>query len=215
MITLLALIGMATSAQAASFRKGWDPTFNDDFSALVGIDVGWRGEALIFVADACVVPSTTQTFPACGAANLESYELTFYEVGNESNVLGQASDMFPGIPPFPDVSAISFDGSGIADGISLAGPILAPGGFTFGDYNGSFRAELSFLLNEDEGVNGPSLRLIEYCEEGQTTPCSSPYDNDGGKYPPTVVWSQVPAPASLALMGVGLCALGMMRRRMA
>ena len=109
------------------------------------------------------------------------------------------------------VSAVSFYSDSIADGISLAGPILVTGPFTFGDYNGSFRAELYFDLNEDEGVNGPSLRLIENCE----SECPGPYDNDGVTYPPTVAWSQVPAPAPLGLLGIGLFALRVMRRRMA
>ena len=203
--TLVALTGLAASTQAASFRKSWDPEFSDVFSGLVGVDVGWRGEALISVSDPCVAPGTVIFPDPCGAASLQSYELEFYDVGTDA-ILGTGSDTAPGTPPFPDVTAVSFDGSSLADGVSLAGPLSVPGTFTFGDYPFSFNALLSFDLA------GPSLTLVENC--GDLEFCSS-YQNDGATYPPTVTWERVPVPASIALVGIGLVALGLMRRRTA
>lgn len=210
--TLVALTGVAASAQAVSFRKTWDPIFSASFSALVGVNVGWRGEALVFVDDGCVSASTLVSFPdACGSASLQSYELEFYDFDTDA-VLGTGSDSAPGTPLFPAVTAISFDVSEIANGIGLNGPILVDGPFTFGDYGTSFQAELFFDLDLNEEVNGPSLVLVPICE-GED--CPSSLANDGETYPPVVTWSQVPVPTPLSLMGLGLLALGLMRRRIA
>ena len=88
--TLLALLSMATSVQAASFRKSWDPEISDSFSSLVGVKVGWRGEAEIFVSDGCIDPVATIDFIAgsatCGTADLESYLLEFYDVADPNPI---------------------------------------------------------------------------------------------------------------------------------
>ena len=203
--TLLSLVGVASSVQAASFRKSWDPEFSDVFSALVGVDVGWRGEALLFVDDACITSSSVVSFPnGCGTSSLLSYELEFYDVGTNA-ILGTGSDSAPGTPLFPAVTAISFDGSALPDGVSLAGPLFVPGAFSFGSYANSFDAALFFDLD------GPSLTFIENCGDDV---CES-YNNDGETYPPTVTWQWVPAPAPLALLGLGLVVMGMVRGRTA
>ncbi len=158
--TLVALTGVAASAQAVSFRKTWDPIFSASFSALVGVNVGWRGEALVFVDDGCVSASTLVSFPdACGSASLQSYELEFYDFDTDA-VLGTGSDSAPGTPLFPAVTAISFDVSEIANGIGLAGPILVAGPFTFGDEAPSYSAQLIFGLDEGQAhpLYGSNLR---------------------------------------------------------
>ena len=203
--TLVALTGVAASVQAASFRKSWDPEFSDVFSALVGVDVGWRGEALLFVDDACITSSAVVGFPdPCGTSSLLSYELEFYDVGTNA-ILGTGSDSAPGTPLFPLVTAISFDGTALPDGVSLDGPLFVPGAFSFGSYPATFQAILTFDLS------GPSLALRENCDDDV---CPF-YENDGQTYPPTVTWQWVPAPAPLALLGLGLVVMGMVRRRTA
>jgi hypothetical protein len=205
MITLLALIGMATSAQAASFRRGWDPLFNNSFSTTLG----WRGEAVIFVDDLCVGSSTSVSFDlsgvaGCGTANLESYLLEFYDINDPLVNLDSASDSAPGTPAFPAVSAVSFDSDSIADGVGLWGDIEVNGTFSFAGYDNSFTAFISF------GLDSTSLRLEENLEENCGDEGCPSYFSD---VEPTVVWSRVPAPASLALLGIGLLALGVTRRR--
>jgi hypothetical protein len=201
MTTLLALIGMATSAQAARFRRSWDPLFNVAFSPTLG----WRGEAEIFVSDGCVSANSTVTYNAsgvttCGSANIESYTLEFYNVGTPLVNLDSFSDSTPGSPAFEAVLEVSFDNDPIANGVSLWGEIEVAGSFSFN--NSSFTSFITF------GLNSTSLRLEENCIYNQCTSYFSDVE-------PTVEWSQVPTPAPLALLGIGLLALAMTRRRIA
>lgn len=210
MTTLLALIGMATSVQAASFRRSWDPLFNSSFSTTLG----WRGEAEIFVSDSCVSAGATVSFDTsglsgCGSANLESYLLEFYDIGSPGVILDSASDSAPGSPLFPAVSAVSFDAFEVADGVSLWGEIQVADSFTFPssiDFpTTAFTAFITF------GLDSTSLRLEEICDDDVSCEPTSFFSD----VEPTVAWSRVPAPASLALLGIGLFALGMNRRRVA
>lgn len=207
--TLLALIGMATSAQAASFRRGWDPLFN---AAFPFADLGWRGEAVIFVSDLCVSASSTASFletgvpVTCGEAYIESYTLEFYDIGTPLVTLDSASDSAPGSPLFPTVKDVRFDGGSIADGVTLWGDIEVTGTFSFSgiDYTAFMSLGLDLV-----GLDSTSLRLEEICDYDDVCPTWT------SEVEPTVEWSQVPTPAPLALLGIGLLALTMTRRRKA
>jgi hypothetical protein len=216
MTTLLALLVMATSAQAARFRRSWDPLFNATFSSTLG----WRGEAEVFVSDSCVSALGSPTFDditgvanaGClgpGSANLESYLLEFYNILSPGITLDSASDSAPGSPLFPAVSAVSFDALEVASGVSLWGEIEVAGIFTFPssiDFpTTAFTAFMTF------GLDSTSLRLAAICGGIE---CPS-YFNDAVNNEPEVEWSQVPTPAPLALLGIGLLALSLSRRRKA
>ena len=135
----------------------------------------------------------------CGTATLESYILSFYDVGSNAPLSG-ASGSAPGLP---GLWKVSFDGASVADGIDLLGPILVPGTFSFGAY--SFNAFLDFNLT------GPTLRLDEICSD-DVDQCPSFFNDNTGVYKPLVTWEAVPVPASLPLLGIGLAALGLIRR---
>ena len=186
--TAVAAVGATTlPAQAAFYKTVWDPLFNTSFSPTVG----WRGEAVITVADGCLVVGPPQNVgtPPCTSASLNSATLFFYN-GTPTNPLGSVSTW---TSPLYAPSQLSIDSFGDIDGMTLSGTLTSNTAL-FGGYD----IELTFALT------GPTLRLIN-----QSTP-SLFYDS---QFAVKQDWQRIPEPGSLLLVGIALAALAFTARR--
>lgn len=198
-----ALAAIATSAQSKAFRVRFDPLFNLAFSGAVGQTVGWNGAMFIDVDNGCLVPNSIQTVGVgpCVSATLNGGSLSFYRTDPVFTGLGGIA--WAGL--FPAPLQLSIDGDGNVDGMDYA---VAP-------LTGSFQAiapdawanpydvELTFTF-----ADGPLLTL-----SNDDLDVSYTSGQDGEAYVPIVKWTPIPEPASLALVGAALAALGLLRRR--
>jgi len=91
------LVAFAGQANAASYVGSWDPAFGDDFP-----DLGWRGEAVFEIPDAClpqfggangvyvnfnVLGTNPSNCVDGGGLRIISAEVEFYNVNDSNNVL--------------------------------------------------------------------------------------------------------------------------------
>jgi len=185
-------------AHAVSIIGKWDPSFGAGFP-----DLGWRGEAIFFLPDACLAESGwVLNTDSCSDSGMKllSAEVEFYKVSDPTNVAFQETLLFD--VPSSAVARMRIDGGQLTgvDGSFLysRSSTLALAGAPYTGFVQFFEGDLAWMSYTSDTPNGV------------VTGFSDPNPADGR---PVITFSVIPEPGSALLVFAALLMIGMLLRR--
>lgn len=199
-LSFLAALTWAAPGQAALYGGSWDPAFGPAFP-----DLGWRGEALFYVPDACLAQSGwVFNWASCSSFGMQLVNATvdFYSLSNPSNTALQETLVF-------GTASDAVLKMNIQEG-SLAGVVgtfdyflsstLPIAGAPYTDFvlffNGAY-AQMFYVSKPAEGWPSAGFSSLNPASGGSSA----------------MTFHLIPEPGSLALVLTGLALIGWSTRR--
>ncbi len=201
-LSMVGMLGLVSSAQAAVYRGSWDPIYGTPFDSL-----GWKGSATYFLPDDCVGINGTCTDPDMAVL---SATVQFYDIADPGQTVLQTLEFNPSVTIYGmDVSETQMTGvdTGFFNPVKGTTPIAQ---YMGNDYYFSLifhegQAQLFYTSDATTspicaagGFGGPILGVCGYSSQI-----------------PDVVYTAVPVPeaSTWMLMAAGLGAVGFAARR--
>jgi PEP-CTERM motif len=190
-----AALWLAAPAQGAVYTGIWDPTYGDPFTNL-----GWRGSAEFFVPDACKPSGTADVSnpQQCdGLAAFLSAEVNFYDTTDADRTTIATLDFDPNSLL---IGTLRFVDGALTELTTTLSNFVPPG-VDLSRFGVPAATEFSLQFTLD----GP--RLAQGTCNADNRECVVAGFNDGVRFPPIFVITEVPEPTTLWLASLALLAL--------
>jgi|GEM_PF-1672701 hypothetical protein len=201
-IAVAAALVCAAPAEAAIYQGDWDPAFGSAFP-----DLGWRGDARVFVPDACqALSGWVFNFGNCSGMKILDAEVEFYSLNDptEATLETLSFDV-----PSNAVLNVNLDDRqllGVVGGFPYFIPSTLPlAGGPYTEFLLFFLGDIPVLKfhSDPPGKHNSTWGFSDFTSENR----------------PTITFrvvpelQVVPEPGALALLGLGLGMIGLMTRR--
>lgn len=211
-VFVVAMLAGAESAQAAIYRGSWDPAYGAAFP-----DLGWKGTATFLIPDACLsgAGAILNTDPCSNnGMKMLGANVSFYNSTNDPQGLNILETItFSSPPAIPVVYSMQVTNhvlTGVDTGYS--NPVQAFNSLAGG---GNYYFALQFFSSDTNNVQ--LFHMPGYmdpsCSYGPRSNPLCGYNDQSPANQPTMTLTQVPEPATVALVLAGLGAISLTVRR--